>query len=237
VTQRDVKFQLIVVHRKILRLEKVNPPRNENCGKRTNPQEELDDDTQRRVCCIQKGRNPQILAGLIFRKGNCMKTFLSALIGMSLALSALGQMQQNEETTARTVRKGAKAEEKAKAQSPATHRPMVNQGVRTRQNTNVRQKTNVGTNMKVNVHDTARFTNVTRITSSGRTFDRAVFRDRDDRHFHIGLHDRAFFVRNFSEVVVINRCSFFLDEGIFWPAFIIGETCVHPRNVVFVAVG
>jgi len=27
-----------------------------------------------------------------------------------------------------------------------------------------------------------------------------------------------------------------LDDGIFWPAFIIGANCVHPRNVVFVAV-
>jgi hypothetical protein len=98
---------------------------------------------------------------------------------------------------------------------------------------NQRNKTNV----HVNVNDRTRFTNVTRVTSGGRTFNRAVFRDRDDRHFRMGFHDRAFFVENFSEVVVINGCSFFLDEGIFWPAFIIGENCVHPRNVVFVAVG
>ena len=103
--------------------------------------------------------------------------------------------------------------------------------VRNQENVNVRNKTNV----RVNVNDRTRFTNVTRITSNGRTFDRAVFRDRDDRRFHLGFHDRAFFVNNFSEVVFINGCSFFLDDGIFWPAFIIGENCVHPRNVVFVA--
>ena len=104
--------------------------------------------------------------------------------------------------------------------------------VRNQENVNVRNKTNV----RVNVNDRTRFTNVTRITSNGRMFDRAVFRDRDDRRFHLGFHDRAFFVNNFSEVVFINGCSFFLDDGIFWPAFIIGENCVHPRNVVFVAV-
>ena len=104
--------------------------------------------------------------------------------------------------------------------------------VRNQENVNVRNKANV----RVNVNDRTRFTNVTRITSNGRTFDRAVFRDRDDRRFHLGFHDRAFFVNNFSEVVFINGCSFFLDDGIFWPAFIIGENCVHPRNVVFVAV-
>src|SRR5438552_6830717 len=104
--------------------------------------------------------------------------------------------------------------------------------MRNQENVNVRNKTNV----RVNVNDRTRFTNVTRITSNGRTFDRAVFRDRDDRRFHLGFHDRAFFVNNFSEVVFINGCSFFLDDGIFWPAFIIGENCVHPRNVVFVAV-
>ena len=104
--------------------------------------------------------------------------------------------------------------------------------MRNQENVNVRNKANV----RVNVNDRTRFTNVTRITSNGRTFDRAVFRDRDDRRFHLGFHDRAFFVNNFSEVVFINGCSFFLDDGIFWPAFIIGENCVHPRNVVFVAV-
>ena len=104
--------------------------------------------------------------------------------------------------------------------------------VRNQENVNVRNKANV----RVNVNDRTRFTNVTRITSNRRTFDRAVFRDRDDRRFHLGFHDRAFFVNNFSEVVFINGCSFFLDDGIFWPAFIIGENCVHPRNVVFVAV-
>jgi len=103
--------------------------------------------------------------------------------------------------------------------------------VRNQENVNVRNKANV----RVNVNDRTRFTNVTRITSNGQTFDRAVFRDRDDRRFHLGFHDRAFFVNNFSEVVFINGCSFFLDDGIFWPAFIIGENCVHPRNVVFVA--
>jgi len=106
--------------------------------------------------------------------------------------------------------------------------------VKTQENANVRNKTNVQT--KVNVNDRTRFTNVTRITSNGRTFDRAVFRDRDDRRFHLGFHDRIFFINNFSEVILINGCPFFLDEGIFWPALIIGESCVPAPNVVFVAV-
>jgi lipopolysaccharide export LptBFGC system permease protein LptF len=110
----------------------------------------------------------------------------------------------------------------------------MNERVKARENANVRNKTNVHAN--VNVNDTTRFTKVTRITSNGRTFNRAVFRDRNDRHFHLGFHDRIFFINNFSEVILINGCSFFLDEGIFWPAFIIGENCVPPRNVVFVAV-
>ena len=105
--------------------------------------------------------------------------------------------------------------------------------VKTQENVNVRNKTNVQAN--VNVNDRTRFRNVTRVTSNGRTFDRAVVRF-DDRRLNMGFHDRVFFERNFSEVVSINGCSFFLDEGIFWPAFITGENCVHPRNVVFVAV-
>lgn len=104
--------------------------------------------------------------------------------------------------------------------------------VKDRENANVRPRANV----HVNVNDRTRFTNVTRITSDGRTFNRAVFRDRNDWRLHLGFHDRIFFINRFSEVVLINGCSFFLDEGIFWPAFIIGENCVPPRNVVFVAV-
>jgi hypothetical protein len=107
--------------------------------------------------------------------------------------------------------------------------------VKARENANVRNKTNA--HAMVNVNDRTRFTNVTRITSNGRTFNRAVFRDRDDWHFRLGFHDRIFFINRFSDVVLINGCSFFLDEGIFWPAFIIGETCVPAPNVVFVAVG
>jgi hypothetical protein len=106
--------------------------------------------------------------------------------------------------------------------------------VKARENANVRNKTNV--HSKVNVNDTTRFANVTRITSNGRTFNRAVFRDRNDWHLHLGFHDRIFFINTFSEVILINGCSFFLDEGVFWPAFIIGGNCVHPRSVVFVAV-
>ena len=106
--------------------------------------------------------------------------------------------------------------------------------VKNQKNVNVRNRTNVHAN--VNVNDRTRFTNVTRITSNGRTFDRAVFRDRNDRRLHLGFHDRIFFINNFSELVLINGCSFFLDDGIFWPALIIGESCVHPRNVVFIAV-
>jgi hypothetical protein len=99
-----------------------------------------------------------------------------------------------------------------------------------------RVRTREKANVHVNVNDRTRFTNVTRITSNGRTFNRAVFRDRNDWHFRLGFHDRIFFINRFSEVILINGCPFFLDEGIFWPASIIGETCVHPRNVVFVAV-
>jgi hypothetical protein len=110
----------------------------------------------------------------------------------------------------------------------------MNERVKARENANVRNATNVHT--KLNVNDTTRFTNVTRITSNGRTFNRAVFRDRNDWHLHLGFHDRIFFINRFSEVVLINGCSFFLDEGIFWSAFIIGESCVPAPNVVFVAV-
>jgi hypothetical protein len=108
------------------------------------------------------------------------------------------------------------------------------QGVRTRGNANVRNRTNAYA--MVNVNDRSRFTNVRRITSNGRTFDRAVFRDRNDWRLRLGFHDRAFFVNRFSEVVFINGCSFFLDDGIFWPAFITGEGCVPAPNVVFIAV-
>jgi hypothetical protein len=100
-----------------------------------------------------------------------------------------------------------------------------------------RMRNTSAANVHVNVNDRTRFTNVTRITSNGRTFDRAVFRDPNDWHFHLGFHDRIFFINRFSEVILINGCPFFLDEGIFWPAFIIGESCAPAPSVVFVTVG
>ena len=158
---------------------------------------------------------------------------------LALALTAWGQ-QANDTTTV-----------KAKAKKPGTSSAQVttsaNTGVKARTSANIAgtrshkrpnmsAQTSSSVHAKVNVNDTTRFTNVTRVTSNGRAFNRAVFRDRNDRRFHLGFHDRIFFINNFSEVILINGCSFFLDEGIFWPAFIIGENCVPPRNVVFVAV-
>jgi hypothetical protein len=147
-------------------------------------------------------------------------------------------------SSAATVERNRMRNTSANARIRARNDAMVNrqrerniamtERMKTKENANVRNKTNVQT--KVDVHDTTRFRNVTRITSNGRTFDRAVFRDRNDRRFHLGFHDRIFFINTFSEVVLINGCSFFLDDGIFWPAFIIGENCVHPRNAVFIAV-
>jgi len=60
--------------------------------------------------------------------------------------------------------------------------------IKNQENVNVRNKTNVA----VNVNDRTRFTNVTRITSNGRTFDRAMVRF-NDRRLNLGFHDRIFF--------------------------------------------
>src|SRR2546430_9316613 len=60
--------------------------------------------------------------------------------------------------------------------------------MKNQENVNVRNKTNVA----VNVNDRTRFTNVTRITSNGRTFDRAMVRF-NDRRLNLGFHDRIFF--------------------------------------------
>jgi hypothetical protein len=182
-------------------------------------------------------------------KGNMKGILYSICIGsLALVLTAWGQQASDTTTVKAKAKKqaavSAQATTSANTRIRAGNDVMVNrqrerniamnERVKARENANVRNKTNVHAN--VNVNDTTRFTNVTRITSNGRTFNRAVFRDRNDRHFHLGFHDRIFFINNFSEVILINGCSFFLDEGIFWPAFIIGENCVPPRNVVFVAV-
>ncbi len=165
--------------------------------------------------------------------------FLTCIGSLALALTAWGQ-QANDTTT-------VKAKAKKRGASSAQVTTSANTGAKARTSANMagtrssHKRPNVTaqtrSSVHVNVNDTTRFTNVTRITSNGRTFNRAVFRNINDRRLHLGFHDRIFFINNFSEVVLINGCSFFLDGGIFWPAFIIGENCVHPRNVVFVAVG
>jgi len=163
-----------------------------------------------------------------------MKAILYSICIGSLALALTAWGEQTSDTT--TVE--AKAKKQAAVSAQAT--TSAKKGARTPGNmagTRSHRRANVGAvRAKVNVNDTTRFTNVTRITSNGRTFNRAVFRDSNDRHFHLGFHDRIFFINNFSEVILINGCSFFLDQGIFWPAFIIGESCVPAPNVVFIAV-
>ncbi len=167
------------------------------------------------------------------------QTTASAKTGARMSGSMAGtRIHQRANVSARTrssatVDRNRMRNTSANAHIRARNIAMIER-VKNQKNVNVRNKTNVHAN--VNVNDRTRFTNVTRITSNGRTFDRAVFRDRNDRRLHLGFHDRIFFINNFSEVVLINGCSFFLDDGIFWPAFIIGESCVHPRNVVFIAV-
>jgi len=167
------------------------------------------------------------------------QTTASAKTGARMSGSMAGtRIHQRANVSARTrssatVDRNRMRNTSANAHIRARNIAMIER-VKNQKNVNVRNKTNVHAN--VNVNDRTRFTNVTRITSNGRTFDRAVFRDRNDRRLHLGFHDRIFFINNFSEVVLINGCSFFLDDVIFWPAFIIGENCVHPRNVVFIAV-
>ena len=167
------------------------------------------------------------------------QTTASAKTGARMSGSMAGtRIHQRANVSARTrssatVDRNRMRNTSANAHIRARNIAMIER-VKNQKNVNVRNKTNVHAN--VNVNDRTRFTNVTRITSNGRTFDRVVFRDRNDRRLHLGFHDRIFFINNFSEVVLINGCSFFLDDGIFWPAFIIGENCVHPRNVVFIAV-
>ena len=168
-----------------------------------------------------------------------MRGMLYSICIGSVALALTAQSQE--------VQSSPTVNAETKARRPANGHTTTSANTRSAMSTmrSDRSRTNAGenaknlrarTNVHVDVNDRTRFANVTRITSNGRTFDRAVFRDRDDWHLHLGFHDRIFFINNFSEVILINGCSFFLDEGIFWPAFIIGETCVFPRNVVFIAV-
>jgi hypothetical protein len=168
-----------------------------------------------------------------------MKGILHSICIGSLALALTAQAQQVQGSADVNANVNAKAKTHSTSSVHATTSANERSAVST-----TRSRGNMSTtrfhqqaNVRVNVNDRTRFTNVTRITSNGRTFDRAFFRDRDDRRFHLGFHDRIFFINNFSEVILINGCWYFLDDGIFWPAFIIGANCVPPPTIVFVAVG
>src|SRR2546425_7966048 len=137
-----------------------------------------------------------------------MKAILYSICIGSLALALTAWGEQTSDTT--TVEAKAKKQAAVSAQATTSAKTRARTsgkmaGTRSHRRANVS-----AVHAKVNVNDTTRFTNVTRITSSGRTFNRAVFRDSNDRHFHLGFHDRIFFINNFSEVILINGCSFFL---------------------------
>src|SRR5262249_1373026 len=59
------------------------------------------------------------------------------------------------------------------------------------------------------------------------------FREPNDLHFGIGFHDRAWWLRNYS-ILLMGGCYFYLaDDGCWYPAHGFHLSCYYPIGVVY----
>jgi hypothetical protein len=59
------------------------------------------------------------------------------------------------------------------------------------------------------------------------------FREQNDVHFRIGFHDRDWWIRSYS-IVLMDGCHYYLaDDGCWYPAYGFDPSCNYPVGVVY----
>ena len=59
------------------------------------------------------------------------------------------------------------------------------------------------------------------------------FRERTDTHFSIGFHERVWWLRTYS-IVLLDGCHYYLaDNGCWYPAYGFDPACNYPPGVVY----
>ena len=158
------------------------------------------------------------------------RLFVVAAVAIGIALSVGAQQQQQQQQQQPTdeqqmpVQKGkkAKVEESTGVQEnvstgTAKEKGQVKAGV-SKESGTVSQSTTVFRNGQQ--------------TKERLSLHRSV-RERTDTHFSIGIHERAWWLRTYS-IVLIDGCHYYLaDNGCWYPAYGFDPSCDFPPGVVY----
>ena len=159
------------------------------------------------------------------------RLFVVAAVAIGIALSVGAQQQQQQQQQQPTdeqqmpVQKGkkAKVEESTGVQEnvstgTAKEKGQVKAGVSSKEGGTVSQSTTVfrngqQTNERLSLHRSTR--------------------ERTDTHFSIGTHDRGWWLRTYS-IVLLDGCHYYLaDNGCWYPAYGFDPACDYPPGVVY----
>ena len=156
-----------------------------------------------------------------------MKLFsLATAFGLGIALSVGAQQTTTDEQQQQPVQpkgKGAKVEQTTGAQEnvstgTAQEKGQVKAGVSSKEGGTVSQSTTVFRKGQQ--------------TNERLSLRRSV-RDRTDTHFSIGTHDRGWWLRTYS-IVLLDGCHYYLaDNGCWYPAYGFDPSRNYPPGVVY----
>lgn len=168
------------------------------------------------------------------------RLFLAVAMGLAIAFSAGAQTTIDEkQETAPTTSKPKTEENVRTDQGPAVDRGVQSneRSVQTRINEQEHVRGSEPERARVqeqggNVsHSTTVFRNG-RESSEHLALHRGV-RDRSDVHFRVGTHDRDWWLRTYS-IVLMDGCHYYLaDNGCWYPAYGFDGGCNYPEGAVY----
>jgi len=167
-----------------------------------------------------------------------MKGLSLAAAGVAIALSVGAQTSPDEKKQEPAPPEGkAKVEEKTKAEQntkadekKTSTGAAINQDERVNARSNEREGAQVEQAGKVS-YSTTVFRNGR--NSTERLALHRTFRERNDIHFGMGSHDRAWWLGRYS-IVLVDGCHYYLaDDGCWYPAYGFDRRCNYPAEIVY----
>jgi hypothetical protein len=161
-----------------------------------------------------------------------MKRLSLAAVGVAIALSVGAQTAPDEKKQEPAQPEGkAKVEQNTKADQEKTSTgAAIKQDERVNARSNEREGARVEEGGKVS-YSTTVFRNGR--NSTERLALHRSFRERNDIHFGIGSHDRAWWLGRYS-IVLMDGCHYYLaDDGCWYPAYGFDRRCNYPVEVVY----
>jgi hypothetical protein len=165
------------------------------------------------------------------KRGNiAMKRLSLAAVGVAIALSVGAQTTPDEKKQEPAQPEGkAKVEPNTKAEQEKTA-AAIKQDERVNARSNEREGARVEEGGKVS-YSTTVFRNGR--NSTERLALHRSFRERNDIHFGMGSHDRAWWLNRYS-IVLMDGCHYYqADDGCWYPAYGFDRRCNYPVEVVY----